>query len=225
MKIGTWNTQGRKPVDLHLELFRNHRCDVWLLTEVHSGWEHALLEAIDFQCILSDKMPKDQHWAAVAFPKSASVLRLPDPHPSSILVSCDDNTFCASILPWKDAKDEVPWSGSNHAARMHSVLKSLLGCLPREKLVWGGDWNHAISGNEVAGNKQGRAHLLEAVQELGLVVPTAELPSQVDGFQGERYLSIDHIAVPASWNVRAKLHIACKGLSDHDAYIIDVDHA
>lgn len=108
---------------------------------------------------------------------------------------------------------------------MQSVLKSLLGCLPREKLVWGGDWNHAMSGNEVAGNKQGRAHLLEVVQELGLVVPTAEVPSQVDGFQGERYLSIDHIAVTASWKVRAKRHIACKGLSDHDAYIIDVDHA
>lgn len=168
-------------------------------------------------------MPKGQFWAVIAYNGAASVSRLPDPHPASVSISCDDVTFCTSILPWKDANDEAPWAGSNHATRVQSVLNALLKALPRENLVWGGDWSHALSGNEVAGNKTGRSHLLEAVLELGLVVPTADLPSQVDGFEGERFLSIDHIAVPASWQVRTKQHISCKGLSDHDAYVIDVD--
>lgn len=224
LRIGTWNIQIRKPTDLHLELFRNQPCDVWLLTEVHAEWLHALEKDINFQCFGSDKMPRGQFWAVIACPESASVSRLPDPHPASVSVNYDEVTFCASTLPWKDANDETPWAGRNHAARMQSVLNALLKVLPREKLVWGGDWNHALSGNEVAGNKSGRSHLLETVQDLGLVVPTADLPSQVDGLEGERYLSIDHIAVPASWRVRTKQHISCKGLSDHDAYTIDVEH-
>ncbi len=224
MRIGTWNIQGRIPTDRHLELFRNQRCDVWLLTEVHSQLVQALENDDNFQCLGSDKMPRGPYWAVIACPKSASISRLPEPHPASVSVNCDEVTFCVSILPWKDAKDEAPWAGSNHATRTQSVLNALLKALPRKKLVWGGDWNHALSGNEVAGNKSGRSHVLEAVQELGLVVPTADLPSQVDGIEGERYLSIDHIAVPASWQVRSKQHISCKGLSDHDAYVIDVEH-
>ncbi len=216
LRIGTWNIHGRKPTDLHLELLRNQRCDVWLLTEVHADLARALEEKINFQCFVSDKMPKGQYWAVVACPKAVSVSPLPNPR-------CDDVTYCASVLPWEKATDEAPWAGSNHEARVQSVLRNLLEYLPRENLVWGGDWNHTMSGNDVTGNMQGRSRLLEAVQELRLVVPTANLPSQVDGAQGRRYLSIDHIAVPASWNVRSTQHISCKGISDHDAYLIDVD--
>jgi endonuclease/exonuclease/phosphatase family metal-dependent hydrolase len=85
-------------------------------------------------------------------------------------------------------------------------------------LVWGGDWNHALSGDEWTGTKGGRAHVLAAVEQLGLQVPTAELPHRLDGL-----LSIDHIAVPKSWSVRGVARLDAQGLSDHDCYVVDVD--
>jgi endonuclease/exonuclease/phosphatase family metal-dependent hydrolase len=94
----------------------------------------------------------------------------------------------------------------------------LLRALPRHDLVWGGDWNHAISGEEWAGTKGGRAHVLAAVEELGLQVPTAELPHRLD-----RLLSIDHVAVPSSWSVRDAYRLNAKGFSDHDGYVVDVE--
>ncbi len=222
--IGTWNMNRRKPTDLHLEVLCNRAYDVWLLTEVHSDWQDALRNIDDTQFFLSaSMMAKHQHWAAILCHRMTLAERLPAPHPASVAVRCNDITFCASVLPWKDASAEEPWTGHNHAARVQSTLRTLMDSLPREKLVWGGDWNHALDGHEVAGNKQGRMHLLDALQELGLTVPTASLPSRVDGFQGERYLSIDHIAIPASWTVLRTQHIPCYGLSDHHAYKIDVN--
>jgi hypothetical protein len=57
--------------------------------------------------------------------------------------------------------------------------------------VWGGDWNHALTGREHAGSIAGRASIASALTELGLVVPTTDLAHRIDGL-----LSIDHIAVP-----------------------------
>ncbi len=66
----------------------------------------------------------------------------------------------------------------------------------------------------------GRRHVLAAVEELGLVVPTALLAHPIEGLR-----TIDHIAVPAHFRVdrveriKAKVH----GLSDHDAYVVEVE--
>ncbi len=87
--------------------------------------------------------------------------------------------------------------------------------------VWGGDWNHALSGREWTGSVAGRRSLLEAVERLGLQVPTAAMPHQIDGL-----LSIDHVAVPGTWLVagterhRARAGETC--ISDHDAYVVEV---
>jgi hypothetical protein len=48
-------------------------------------------------------------------------------------------------------------------------------------------------------------------------VPTAELPHRLDGL-----LSIDHVAVPTTWTLRDVVRLDAEGLSDHDAYVVDV---
>ena len=66
----------------------------------------------------------------------------------------------------------------------------------------------------------GRQAVLDAVEQLGLVVPTTDLPHHIDGL-----LSIDHVAVPASWSAAAARISADNGdrrLSDHDAYVVEV---
>ena len=87
--------------------------------------------------------------------------------------------------------------------------------------IWGGDWNHALSAREWTGSVAGRRSLLEAVARLGLQVPTATQPHQIHDL-----LSIDHIAIPAAWDVAdVQRHPAFhdgKRLSDHDAYAVEV---
>ena len=91
-------------------------------------------------------------------------------------------------------------------------------------MVWGGDWNHALSSREWAGSVAGRRSVLESVERLGLQVSTAISPHQI-----EDLLSIDHIAVPKSWIVSAtQRHRAFVGesrISDHDAYVVEAASA
>jgi hypothetical protein len=78
-----------------------------------------------------------------------------------------------------------------------------------------------MSGREWSGSQQGRRSILAAVAQLGLQLPTEEAPHQIPGL-----LSIDHIAVPASWKVLNLEHypaFADKArISDHDAYAIEI---
>ena len=85
-------------------------------------------------------------------------------------------------------------------------------------MVWGGDWNHSLIGSEVAGSFDGRKHLLNALEVLGLQVPTTDLLHQ-NGVSN----TIDHIAIPKTWNATGAMQIEADGLSDHDAYVVDVE--
>ena len=89
--------------------------------------------------------------------------------------------------------------------------------------MWGGDWNHALSGREWTGSIVGRHSLLKAVDRLELQVPTASSPHQL-----EDLLSIDHIAVPKSWHViasqRRRAVFGKTRISDHDAYVVEGSH-
>jgi endonuclease/exonuclease/phosphatase family metal-dependent hydrolase len=84
-------------------------------------------------------------------------------------------------------------------------------------LVWGGDFNHALEGPERAGSRSGRASILGFLDDLGLTAVTTSLPHRL----GER--TIDHVAVPRSSRVRAVEHHDAHRLSDHDAYVVEVD--
>ena len=88
-------------------------------------------------------------------------------------------------------------------------------------LVWGGDWNHALTGREYAGSRAGRSSLLAAVDKLGLTVATTHQPHAI-----EALLSIDHIAVPEGVEVadvrRVSAAVDGRRLSDHDAYALRI---
>lgn len=217
MRIGTWNLAGRWSDD-HRSLLLEADCDVWLLTEVN---ERTSLPG--YAMHLSDMpMAARRRWAAVAsrLPMASS----PDPHPASAAAQIGAMTYVSSVLPWKGCTSRPPWVGDRHADKtVNAVNDLLLRLRAAPSLVWGGDWNHALTGRESAGSKAGRDAITGALDELGLVVPTAELPHAIEGL-----LSIDHVAVPAGSAASARRVVAeCEGkrLSDHDAYVVEVEPA
>lgn len=211
MRIGTWNLAGRWST-AHAELVHEHACDVWLLTEV----SHRL----DLGGVLhrsAGDIARKRSWAAVWAPALAAVE--PDPHPASAAAVVGDVYMCSSILPWRSCGTRSPWEGERHADKTVATLDHLRSGWPAGSLVWGGDWNHGLVGKESAGSMGGRQALLDLLVERDLQVPTAELPHRLPG-----RTSIDHVAVPTSWTAEGR-HVDAVGLSDHDAYVVDVHRA
>lgn len=177
------------------------------------------MELKGFERHLTDEALRPRiRWAGIYSRRPLSPLA--DPHPASATAVIDGATYCSTILPWRGCPEDETWPGNSHAEQTVNVLDVLVGRLPIEELVWGGDWNHALSGMEQGGSKGGQEHVLAAVKKLGLQVSTADLPHWIDG-----HLSIDHIAVgsdrtvTAAWRIPAKV----KGVSDHDCYVLEVD--
>jgi hypothetical protein len=213
VRIGTWNLAGRWSDD-HVSLMVEARCPVWLLTEVS---ERTALPGYDLHRSAATCAPK-RRWAAIA--TNRPMTPLPDPHPASAAANVDGTILVSSVLPWKGCGSVAPWVGQDHASRTENAVTEIVGNVQSfGPIVWGGDWNHALTGREYAGSKAGRASITNALDELGLVVPTTELPHAIDGL-----LSIDHVAVPARSSATARRVLAeCDGkrLSDHDAYVVE----
>ena len=211
MRIGTWNLAGRWDAR-HLAILEEMDCEVLLLTEVS---ERVDLPGYDLHLGEMLMAPR-RRWAAVA--SRPPLTPLPDPHGASVMALVDGLRFCSSVLPWRSCGTGEPWAGERHAERTAAAVSTIEAAAPD---VWGGDWNHALSGREWSGSAAGRRSVLAAVERLGLQVPTADLPHQIEGL-----LSIDHVAVPKRWAVSAvRRHRAYDGetrLSDHDAYVVEV---
>ncbi len=213
MRIGTWNLAGRWG-GRHAELVDAMECDVLLLTEVTDRVEipGMFLHATELE------MARKRRWAAVA--SRLPLQPLPDPHAASAMAQVDGVSFCSSILPWKGGSAAWPGGGATTAERTLEAVAAIEGS-PLH--VWGGDWNHAMSGRERAGSMAGRVGILAAVDRMNLTVATADCPHRIAGL-----LSIDHIAVPSSWLIKSVEHhpgAALAGgirLSDHDAYVVEV---
>lgn len=213
MRIGTWNLAGRWS-EPHLQFLAQMNCDVLLLTEVSDR-----VELPGFDGHVSDRlMARRRHWAGIwsRHPLTA----LPDPHGASAMAEVMGHRVCSSILPWRSCGAREPWVGTTTAERTVQAVDAIIRAAPT---VWGGDWNHALEGREHAGSKAGREHLLKALAELGLHAATTDAPHQIEGL-----LSIDHIAVPATWRTRIEHHSALLNegrLSDHDAYVVEAFEA
>lgn len=217
MRIGTWNVENRPLTQQHKKLILDQACDVWLLTEVHAKWaEKCGTKIMHFNAHLSKEvMGMNKYWATVL-----SVLPLEpleSPHEASAAAIIDGITYCSTILPWRGVKADLdPWHGTNHPEMTENTLKTLLRNLPKDDLVWGGDWNHSLIGEEYAGTLGGRNCLLAALDQLGLNVPTMGLLHR-----GNYCKAIDHIGVPLSWRIDSAKRIPSQGLSDHDAYVVE----
>jgi hypothetical protein len=214
VRIGTWNLAGRWTAE-HERFLLDLDCDVLLLTEVS---ERVVLPGYTLHLGQALMAPR-RRWAGVA--GRLPLVPLPDPHPASAMAVIDGWTYCSSILPWKGAGAREPWQGARHAEWTEACVASLLESLPTSRLIWGGDWNHALSGREWGGSIAGRGAIHAALEKLDLDVPTAELPHRIEGL-----LSIDHIAVPPDEDVveTSAVDAARDGrrLSDHDAYVVEL---
>ncbi len=215
MRIGTWNLAGRCS-QRHLACLESADCDVWLLTEVS---DRITLPGYNGH-LTSSPMRKNVQWAGIF--SRTTLEPCADPHPASAMAMIGRTTYVSSILPWRGTGNVPPWQGTNHAERTWQALTDLEHNLPEAPLVWGGDWNHALSGREYAGSKRGRGVIAHLVECRDLSVPTADLPHALEGL-----LTIDHIAVPSNWEVlsaeRVSAADATGRLSDHDVYLVSVD--
>jgi len=219
MRIGTWNVADRQLSEKHKELITNQDCNIWFLTEIKPSWIGSDGKILGFHCHCSEGvMEPKQYWAAVLSDKPFDQ-KHDDPHPASAAVVVNNITYCSSVLPWRSVKESAfPPIDSNLTEKTKQAIDMLLKKLPKSKLVWGGDWNHSLIGSEVAGSFDGRKHLLNALEVLGLQVPTTDLLHQ-NGVSN----TIDHIAIPKTWNATGAMQIEADGLSDHDAYVVDVE--
>ena len=211
--MGTWNLAGRWG-DQHAAFVGTLRCNVLLLTEVS--------ERIDLPGMQSHVtrglMAPRRRWAGI-WTTADDVVPLPDPHGATAATEVAGLRVCSSILPWRGCGSREPWVGANTAERTRHAVDAIAATRPT---IWGGDWNHALTGREYAGSMGGRSHLLSTLDSLELRSATAEAPHQIDGL-----LSIDHLAVPVSWTASAVEHHSARSgdrrLSDHDAYVVEVE--
>lgn len=214
MRVGTWNLAGRW-TNRHREFLTDAECDVWLLTEVNDRLE---LPGYEVHSTAAE-MAARRRWAAVA--SRSGIVPQEDPHPASALGIVDGIAVCSTVLPWRSCGRRPPWVGQSHAEKTGHALSAIFPIVRGRTLVWGGDWNHALSGPEYAGSKGGRALVLDTLAHLALKVPTAELPHRLDPL-----LSIDHIAVPQDADVAHTRRLVAElddvRLSDHDAYVVDI---
>lgn len=163
-------------------------------------------------------MGPNQYWAAILSDNPFDQI-LDDPHPASAAVIVNKITYCSTVLPWRAVKEDAfPPIDAKHAEKTKRAIELLVQELPPSNSVWGGDWNHSLVGSEVAGSNDGRKYLLDALKVLGLKVTTTDLWHQ-NGVSK----TIDHIAIPKTWNATGAKQVSAKGLSDHDAYVVDVE--
>lgn len=209
-----------KGTPAHVEFLAELRCDVLLLTEVPHGLDLGGSEMVRTGT-MGAGASKD--WAAVW--TAGSLTGRESGHAWSAAAEVDGTLFVSTVLPWNLVKASGHWPGPE-ATTGERVASSLgqIGPLLRGHdgpVVWGGDWNHALEGLEKAGSLEGRSAIAELLNELGLAVPTAQLPHPDEG-----RLSIDHVAVRVGWEIAGAERVIAVGddecrLSDHEAYVVE----
>ncbi len=224
MRIGTWNLKSNGRIEDKKRFLLAQNCDVWLLTEVcEELFEDSGQRLARFNTHWSSgDIRKGNKYAAVLSVHELEPVE-EDIHFASAAATIGGITYCSSVLPYRKAQQyDKNWTGDNNAEMTGNALASLLKNLPKENLVWGGDWNHSFVGSESSGSDKGRTHIRNALIEFGLKVLTEEFPYQKDKKGKDKGYSIDHIAVPNSWSVNSAIRIDATELSDHDAYVVEV---
>ncbi len=214
MKIGTWNLDG-KWTERHREFLAQQECDVWLLTEVPSDPAGILA---DFHCERSiGTMSLGQSYAAIL--SNSPLVPVQCGHMASVAASKDDLLLCATVLPWKSCKTQPNsgWTGKTLEEMAQPAIDALSKLFKNNTCVWGGDWNQNLYGKwQYVGSSRMRKLIETTLSNHGLVVPTAQLPHQIETLN-----TIDQIAVPSEWQVKNEKRIDARGLSDHDAYSLE----
>jgi hypothetical protein len=204
--VATWNMDAKASPE-SLTFLRGLAADIYLLAEVPPDF------ALDgFDIVFSrGSMARGQHCAAIATKTERRFAPLELELDFTVAVSDDSSTLVSSTLPWPRA--DVPYFvGSTQAEQTVAAVDTLASALRGlDGLVWGGDWNHPLSGSLQGFSRQGADSLAQLVSELDLTVHTRGLKAQQDCG------TIDHIASHRPALATAE-HIPAGALSDHDAY-------
>ena len=228
-RIGTWNmdTQPSSPKELarrsdRMEFIERADCDVWLLTEVPLAFAMGGRTPI-----FSERMGTSDEKAYAAVWARDGVEELDAVHPAAAYAIVGELRVCSCVLPWFSA----PWQGWPVEGDYETIVAEAIGRLSEGlmdgpgDLVLGGDWNHALEGEDRVGRPAGLMALLALRDTLDLTVPTAGL----DKYNPKGpHCSIDHIAIPSRWkSVAPEPPLVAetedgKRLSDHDAYVVHV---
>jgi hypothetical protein len=231
MRVGTWNLQQAVPgwskATAQAELMNSIDADIWCLTEAHGA-----VVLAGHQITHSTPRPSkpQQRWSAIstrwpitpiqADHEGLALGRVTSPHGPLVVAT--------SVMPWRGAAGSWPGDPTDSLMvrftlalrlHLHAIQQARVGIEP---VVWGGDFNQALTGRETAGSLAGRRLLLEAFEALGLKAVTADADHRIAGIY-----AIDHVAVPTAWgppHCRKAWPMSSTGkpLSDHALYVVDV---
>jgi len=230
LRVGTWNLDRDKPIwrQPHQADHISSQAEIWLLTEVPANWQLGT-ENSSFSGSRPDE--DDQYWSAII--SRWPVAPITATHPSLAMARIDHPgepfLAAASVFPWRGAAEFWPTGdGDIFAERCANTLDAHAAeiCEARCGLpvVWGGDFNQALSGRDNVGSDVGREALSKAFAHLGLRAVTIEADGQEPPHQ-----SIDHIAIPKGWTSGdvdvQRPQSEGRFLSDHPSYVVSVERA
>jgi Endonuclease/Exonuclease/phosphatase family len=228
LRIGTWNLDRDRPLwrQPHQADHVRNQADLWLLTEVPASWQFGTANSS-----FSGSRPgeDDQYWSTIIC--RWHVEPIDTTHPSLAMARIDHPAepflVAASVFPWRGAAEFWPTGdGDTFAERCVNTLEAHSAeiCEARCGLpvVWGGDFNQALSGRDYVGSDAGREALSRAFKHIGSRAVTIESDGQVTPHQ-----SIDHIAVPKAWRSEdvevQRPQSDGRFLSDHPSYVVAVE--
>lgn len=222
MVVATWNLAQRSP---HGEYGRLQRdvltelgADVLLLTEVRADFS---LPGYHLQRSEPRALAKrPMSWCAIATSEPIEQVPTDTPGFTAGWSAQLGWALACSVLPWRGAGDHWPGDpGQPLAERFAQTLQSHVDQLPTARpLLWGGDFNQALTGPEGAGTRDGRVLLRRVTAELGLSSPTTALESLA-----APHKAIDHVFVPDP-TTRAERQVPLtstgRPASDHPLYVL-----
>lgn len=229
LRVGVWNLEKQAPGSprgrAQAEQLLQQDADLWLLTEAPVDLR---LDGYSVHAGASRPGEPDQVWSAIA--SRWPIHPVDGAHPTLVMALVDhplgEILAATSVLPWRGAAAAWPeGDGLVFAERFTRSLDAHAGEIAAARggrpVLWGGDFNQALSGREYVGSRDGRAKLQEACSVLGLTVVTAQAVGSLDGMA-----AIDHLAISRelqALSVVVHRPVADgRTLSDHPAYLADL---
>ena len=219
--VATWNLEGNAGPGA-VELLRGLHAHVLLLTEVPPDFALPGYRTTELRHpTMRPTKPDGQHYAAVGVVDDLELEQLEPPSVTSAAARIDGTVFVSTVLPWPNAP-APPYDGGTQAEQTACALDELEPWLDgHPALVWGGDWNHPLSGSLSGFTRRGHDRIVAAVARLRLTVHTRDEWAQETRYG--RHRSVDHVASrhdPAPVQV-----VDGRVYSTHNAYAVELSES
>ena len=217
--VATWNVEGDARPGA-VEVLLGLHAQVLLLTEVPAGFALPGYRTTELRRpTMRPTKPDGQHYAAVSVVDDLELQQLEPPSITSAAARVGGTVFVSTVLPWPNAPSP-PYDGETHAEQTDCALDELEPWLDgHAALVWGGDWNHPLSGSLSGFTRRGHDRIAAAVARLRLTVHTRDEWAQ-EARYGDRHRSIDHVA--SRHDLAPVRVVDGHPYSSHDAYAVEL---